>query len=49
MTVNFALDLPSAEGQYTWYVYPLDLNFQQIPCREGGPWHFHKSEGPPGS
>lgn len=47
MTVNLALDFPSADGQYTWYVYPLDLNFLQIPCTEGGPWHFHKSEGPP--
>jgi LysM repeat protein len=34
------------EGLYTWYVYPLDINFVQIPCLEGGPWHFHKSEGP---
>lgn len=47
MTVNLAADFPSAEGLYTWYVYPLDLNFLQIPCTEGGPWHFQKSEGPP--
>jgi LysM repeat protein len=30
------------EGVYTWYVYPLDENFAQIPCLEGGPWTFYK-------
>lgn len=33
--------LPEA-GNHTWYVYPLGLDFLQIPCIEGGPWHFHK-------
>ncbi len=31
------------EGVYTWYVYPLDGNFAQIPCLEGGPWTFYKT------
>jgi LysM repeat protein len=33
-------------GTYTWYVYPLDENFVQIPCHEGGPWKFTKPESP---
>lgn len=33
-------------GSYTWYVYPLDEYFQQIPCPEGGPWTFHKGDSP---
>jgi LysM repeat protein len=43
-TINLPLDLPNA-GNYTWYVYPLDWNFSQIPCPEGGPWTFHKNDG----
>jgi LysM repeat protein len=33
-------------GTYTWYVYPLDEYFRQIPCKEGGPWTFTKPETP---
>jgi LysM repeat protein len=32
-------------GTYTWYVYPLDMNFRQIACKEGGPWTFTKPAG----
>jgi LysM repeat protein len=35
-------DYLSQAGTYTWYVYPLDRNFQQIQCLEGGPWTFTK-------
>lgn len=38
-------DLPDG-GTYTWYVYPLDSNFVQINCKEGGPWHFTKQTMP---
>jgi LysM repeat protein len=41
-TINLATTIPGG-GEFIWYVYPLDLNFQQIDCLEGGPWHFHKS------
>ena len=34
------------QGTYTWYVYPLDANYVQIPCHEGGPWTFMKSISP---
>lgn len=46
---NETLDLQEipAGGTYTWYVYPLDQNFVQIPCREGGPWRFTKPQSPP--
>jgi LysM repeat protein len=37
--------LPDA-GTYTWYVYPLDSNFVQINCPEGGPWTFTKARMP---
>jgi hypothetical protein len=37
-------NLPAA-GWYTWYVYPLDNNYQQV-CPEGGPWHFLKAIAP---
>ncbi len=33
-------------GTYTWYVYPLDSNYQQIPCHEAGPWRFTKKAKP---
>jgi len=28
-------------GNYSWQVYPLDLNFKQIPCAESPVWHFN--------
>lgn len=37
------------EGTYTWYVYPLDSNFWQIDCPEGGPWTFYKPASTGGS
>jgi PKD repeat protein len=45
---NEVVDLSNlyAAGTYTWYVYPLDQNFQQMPCKEGGPWTFTKGAGP---
>ncbi len=36
----------SQQGTYTWYVYPLDSNYVQIPCHEGGPWTFTKALSP---
>jgi LysM repeat protein len=39
-------DIPEG-GNYTWYVYPLDWNFVQIGCHEGGPWRFTKDDMPP--
>ncbi len=30
------------EGTYTWYVFPLGRDFQQVECLEGGPWTFYK-------
>ena len=36
----------SQNGTYTWYVYPLDGNYVQIPCHEGGPWTFAKAVSP---
>ena len=38
-------NIPDA-GTYTWYVFPLDSNFQQINCHEGGPWTFTKAQMP---
>ena len=38
-------DIPDG-GTYSWYVYPLDQNFVQINCLEGGPWHFTKEVMP---
>ncbi len=35
-----------AQGTYTWYVYPLDANYVQVPCHEGGPWTFMKAASP---
>ena len=36
---NLTIDLEELPdgGRYTWYVYPLDEYFVQIPCQEGGP------------
>lgn len=47
---NHTITLPNTipeGGEFVWFVYPLDLNFQQIVCKEGGPWHFHKSAAIP--
>lgn len=44
-TIDLYRELPMA-GSYTWYVFPLDENFVQIPCKEGGPWHFTKAPAP---
>ncbi len=43
-TIDLA-DIPDG-GTHTWYVYPLDSNFRQIPCMEGGPWRFSKQQKP---
>lgn len=46
---NLVVYLPEVlpeEGNHIWYVYPLGLDFLQIPCHEGGPWNFHKSQSP---
>lgn len=40
-TINVSENLRE-EGIYTWYVYPLDEGFAQIPCLEGGPYTFYK-------
>lgn len=32
----------SQAGTYTWYVYPLNQYYQQVACKEGGPWTFYK-------
>jgi LysM repeat protein len=37
-------DYLTQAGTYTWYVYPLGRDFQQIQCLEGGPWTFTKPE-----
>jgi LysM repeat protein len=44
-TINLD-DIPLG-GTYTWYIYPLDWNFVQVSCKEGGPWHFTKEAKPP--
>lgn len=44
-TVDLYKEFPDA-GTYTWYVYPLDNNFVQIACHEGGPWTFTKAPSP---
>jgi LysM repeat protein len=44
-TITLVDNLPAA-GTYTWYVYPLDENYVQIPCKEGGPWTFTKALSP---
>jgi hypothetical protein len=39
---TISLDAEGFEpGNYSWQVYPLDLNFQQIPCSESPVWHFN--------
>lgn len=38
-TINLA-DIPEG-GTHTWYVFPLDRNYQQV-CPNGGPWTFTK-------
>jgi len=45
-TIDLNTYLPQ-EGFYTWYVYPLGRDFQQIECLEGGPWTFYKPESSP--
>ena len=42
----FLIDELPQEGEHIWWVYPLDRNFVQIGCPEGGPWTFHKQESP---
>jgi LysM repeat protein len=42
-SVNLNDNLAEA-GTYTWYVYPLGRDFQQIQCLEGGPWTFTKPQ-----
>lgn len=43
-TIDLA-DIPEG-GTFRWYVYPLDANFRQVACLEGGPWTFTKSPAP---
>lgn len=43
-TIDLMETIPD-EGIYTWYVYPLGMDFLQIDCVEGGPWTFHKNDG----
>jgi LysM repeat protein len=38
-------DIPLG-GWHTFYIYPLDENFVQIGCKEGGPWRFLKNARP---
>ena len=33
-------------GNYSWQIYPLDMNFQQIPCTESPTWHFNIGSRP---
>ena len=44
---DYTLDLYTIKqsGQYTWYVYPLDLNYNGI-CNSGGPYYFSKAPAP---
>jgi LysM repeat protein len=42
-SINLNDNLAEA-GTYTWYVYPLGRDFQQIQCLEGGPWTFTKPQ-----
>jgi LysM repeat protein len=43
--IDLVNNLPQ-NGVFTWYVFPLDSNYQQIPCHEGGPWTFAKALSP---
>jgi len=43
--ITIQADLPET-GVHTWYVYPLGMDFKQIPCIEGGPWTFNKDVSP---
>lgn len=38
-TINLASEGFRA-GSYTWQIFPLNLNYQQIPCVESPRWHF---------
>jgi LysM repeat protein len=38
-------DIP-LDGWHTFYIYPLDQYFQQVACKEGGPWRFRKNPRP---
>ena len=43
---NLTIFLPDTlpdPGEYTWQVFPLDLNFRQIDCLESPRWTFHKT------
>lgn len=44
-TINLAAEGFEA-GNYSWQVYPLDLNFRQIPCEESPVWHFNVGTRP---
>lgn len=49
MRQNLAVDIHEVlpeSGVHTWYVYPLGMDFLQIPCPEGGPWTFNKDVSP---
>ena len=44
---DYTLDLYTIKqsGQYTWYVYPLDLSYNGV-CNSGGPFYFSKAPAP---
>jgi hypothetical protein len=44
--VSLVTEFPQA-GIYTWYVFPLDMGYRQIGCKEGGPWTFRKGQSTP--
>lgn len=44
-SVDLYEEFPQA-GTYTWLVFPLDSNFVQVSCKEGGPWTFTKAPAP---
>ncbi len=41
-TISLLDELPD-EGEYRWQVFPLGLDFLQIPCPESPIWTFHKT------
>jgi LysM repeat protein len=45
-TIDMTDRIPD-EGWYSWQVFPLDGNFQQIPCPESPPWRFRKDKADP--